>query len=124
MLVGRSQSVQKRKGRRNLKKKFIYTSFCLIFTVTLVSCGGDPVESAAKDACNCLKPLYSEMEKIMSAVRSGDRSVLDGMNSSMDETKQNLDACMSKLRKKHKEVDADPKLKRQITKRIQQLCPR
>ncbi len=88
-------------------------------TLGLASCGGDPVDRAAKDACACLKPMYEKMTAVAEAMKKGDMSALESMKDDMEGNK----ACFDKLKRDYPEVDKDKALQQKVSARIKAMCP-
>lgn len=93
-------------------------------SLVLLSCSkSGPVENAAKDLCECLKPVFSDMEKFSQALKSGDKSAMQKIASAAGEVGEQSTSCMQLLQDRYPEIGDDMNLQTQVTVRIKELCP-
>lgn len=93
-------------------------------SLVLLSCSkSGPVENAAKDLCECLKPVFSDMEKFSQALKSGDKSAMQKIASAAEEVGEQSTNCMQLLQDRYPEIGDDMNLQTQVTVRIKELCP-
>ena len=94
----------------------------LVSLTLLSACSGDPAEEAAKEACDCLRPIYAQMEQMAEAMRSGDSSALSGMQGSIEQGTRSQ-ACMYDLQERYPDIQNDAQLQDRMTQRMNELCP-
>lgn len=70
----------------------------------LASCGGDSLEEAAAAACECVKPIYSELTSVKQALEAGDDSVVADRNAGLASADQ-AEACLADVQKTYPGVD-------------------
>lgn len=93
-------------------------------SVGLLSCSEpDPVENAAKELCDCLKPVFSDMEKFSQALESGDKSAMEKIAAAAGEVGEQSTSCMQSLQVRYPQLEDDVRLQTQVTVRIKELCP-
>ena len=103
-------------------KKVKSAGFALVSLSLLSACSSDPAEQAAKEACECLQPIYDQMEQLAEAMRSGDSSALSGMQAGMEQATKSQ-ACMVELQDKYPDIQEDAELQNRMTQRMNELCP-
>lgn len=104
-------------------KLFKTTGLIMVSGLMLAACSGDPVEKAAQEACDCLKPIYTQLEKVAEAMRSGDQASLSDMSGDMDQSMK-AQTCMGDLEKKYPNIRDDTELQSRLTASMDKLCPR
>ena len=105
-------------------KNSLYLLAVTTLSLGLLSCSkSGPVENAAKDLCECLKPVFSDMEKFSQALESGDKSAMEKIARAAGEVGEQSTNCMQSLQERYPEIGDDMNLQTQVTVRIKELCP-
>ena len=105
-------------------KKSLYLLAVATLSPGLLSCSkSGPVENAAKELCECLKPVFSDMEKFSQALESGDKSAMEKIARAAGEVGEQSTNCMQSLQERYPEIGDDMNLQTQVTVRIKGLCP-
>lgn len=105
-------------------KKSLYLLAVATLSPGLLSCSkSDPVENAAKDLCECLKPVFSDMEKFSQALKSGDKSAMEKIAGTAGDVGEQSTSCMQSLQQRYPEIGDDMNLQTRVTVRIKELCP-
>jgi len=87
----------------------------------LTACG-DQVDEAASAACECLGPIYEQMEQMTEAMQSGDMAKLSAMTASMD-TAQKSQVCLNKVAQDYPDIGKDQETQERFNARMGELCP-
>jgi hypothetical protein len=105
-------------------KNSLYLLAAATLSLGLLSCSkSGPVENAAKDLCECLQPVFSDMEKFSQALESGDKSAMEKIARASGEVGEQSTNCMQSLQERYPEIGEDMNLQTQVTVRIKELCP-
>ncbi|MFC1684762.1 hypothetical protein ACFL0R_04740 [Pseudomonadota bacterium] len=90
--------------------------------VTSITACGDQVNEAASAACECLEPIYEQMEQMTEAMQSGDMAKLSAMTASMD-TAQKTQVCLNKVSQDYPDIGKDQETQDRFNARMGELCP-
>ena len=105
-------------------KNSLYLLAATTLSLGLLSCSkSGPVENAAKDLCECLQPVFSDMEKFSQALKSGDKSAMEKIARTAGEAGEQSTNCMQSLQERYPEIGEDMNLQTRVTVRIKKLCP-
>jgi hypothetical protein len=105
-------------------KKSLYLLAVATLSPGILSCSkSGPVENAAKDLCECLTPVFSDMQKFSQALKSGDKSAMEKIATAAGDVGEQSTNCMQSLQQRYPEIGDDMKLQTQVTVRIKELCP-
>ncbi len=101
-----------------MKKTMTTASQAALVSLFLVSCGGDPLEEAAAEACICLRPIYSEITAIKKALEQGDESVMEKKDAGL-ETGDQVEACLNGVQNDHPGVE-EARLEKRLLELVEQ----
>ncbi len=99
-----------------MKKTMTTASQAALVSLFLVSCGGDPLEEAAAEACICLRPIYSEITAVKKALEQGDGSVMEKMGL---ESGDQAEACLNGVQKDYPGVE-EARLEKRLLELVEQ----
>ena len=91
-------------------------------TAVLITACGDQVDEAASAACECLEPIYEQMEQMTDAMQLGDMAKLSAMTASMD-TAQKSQVCLNKVSQDYPDIGKDQETQNRFNARMGELCP-
>lgn len=94
----------------------------LMSSATLLTACGDKVDEAAAEACECLKPIYAQMDEMSKAMQSGDMAKLSAMTANMDAA-QKTQSCLEKVGRDYPEIGEDRESQDRFNARLGELCP-
>ncbi|HBH35930.1 MAG TPA: hypothetical protein DDW45_06065 [Gammaproteobacteria bacterium] len=105
-------------------KNSLYLFAVTALSLGLLSCSqSGPVENAANDLCECLKPVFSDMEKFSQALQSGDKAEMEKIATAAGKMGEQSANCMQSIQERYPEIEDDINLQTQVTVRIKELCP-
>ncbi len=89
--------------------------------VGLSACGDD-VSSAARKYCDCVQPVYAEIEKARAAREAGDIGRVIALARAVQERQGEVMACMQDIREEYS--GRGPEFQEQVQRQIDERCPR
>lgn len=100
----------------------LWKMLSIVSTAAVLTACGDQVDEAASAACECLAPIYEQMEQMTEAMQSGDMAKLSAMTASMD-TAQKTQVCLNKVSQDYPDVGKDRETQDRFNARMGEMCP-